>query len=41
MPLQITSIALNDQLCLHEGRYYVGHFGNATGHGIFTNAGQS
>jgi len=24
----------------HEGRHDVGHFGNATGRGIFTDAGQ-
>ncbi|WP_460013725.1 hypothetical protein [Lysinibacillus sp. CTST325] len=25
---------------LQEGRHDVGHFGNATGRGVFTNAGQ-
>jgi len=28
------------RLGLHEGRHDVGHFGNATGHGAFTDAGQ-
>ena len=30
------------ELCpgLHEGRHDVGHFGNATGRGVFTDAGQ-
>jgi hypothetical protein len=30
------------KLCpgLHEGRHDVGHFGNATGRGVFTDAGQ-
>ncbi|MFC9542960.1 hypothetical protein ACFTQ7_24430 [Lysinibacillus sp. NPDC056959] len=27
-------------LGLHEGRHDVGHFGNATGRGVFTDAGQ-
>ncbi len=27
-------------LGLHEGRHDVGHFGNAIGHGVFTDAGQ-
>ena len=30
------------ELCsgLHEGRHDVGHFGNATGRGVITDAGQ-
>jgi len=28
-------------LGLHEGLHDVGHFGNATGRGVFTDAGQS
>jgi len=37
LSLQINNFAL----CagLHEDRHDVGHFGNATGHGIFTDAG--
>jgi len=27
-------------LGLHKGRHDVGHFGNATGRGVFTDAGQ-
>jgi len=27
-------------LGLHDGRHDVGHFGNTTGRGIFTDAGQ-